>query len=249
MNKLYVIVGPTCSKKSSLASNLNKKYGFEIVNCDIYKAYQISDFWVNQIDQEKIKSNQYHLYSFLDPNKKMNVSIYQELARKKITNLLNKKHVVLVGGSTLYMNAILFNEYNFNYQGKLKRPLKFTNYFSQTIFISLNWKRKELYENINLRVDKFLTYNLDTPKLIYQKYRNTLLAKAIGYKEWFPYFEGLKKKEEVVEEIKQNTRNYAKRQLTWYRQQYQINQLFEITNRTIKKTFKLIESYIEDGND
>ena len=42
---------------------------------------------------------------------------------------------------------------------------------------------------------------------------------AIGYKEWFPFFEGKCSKEEVIEQIKKDTRHFAKRQLTWFRRE------------------------------
>ena len=79
--------------------------------------------------------------------------------------------------------------------------------------------RTQLYRRIDLRVDKMLDADLlDEAKLVYdhrQTYRTA--AQAIGYKEFFPYFEGTATLDACTEKLKQASRNYAKRQLTWFR--------------------------------
>ena len=79
--------------------------------------------------------------------------------------------------------------------------------------------RAQLYRRIDLRVDKMLDAGLlDEAKLVYdhrQTYRTA--AQAIGYKEFFPYFEGTAPLDACTEKLKQASRNYAKRQLTWFR--------------------------------
>ena len=237
---LIVIIGATCSKKSALASQIHSMLGYPIVNCDLYKAYQYTDIWVNQISNDKLKNPNYHLYQFIDPFTVMNAAIFQKIARKKITTLLLKSPVILLGGSGLYMNSIIFNEYKFHNVGKQKRPKNFTNYFPHTKIIGLKWDQQELYRNINQRVDKYMNNSLEIPKLIYFKYKGTALAKAIGYREWFDYFNNQKSITETLELIKKNTRNYAKRQLTWYRHQYQQTQWYPITNNSIKEVFQKI---------
>ena len=80
-------------------------------------------------------------------------------------------------------------------------------------------ERAQLYRRIDLRVDKMLDAGLlDEAKLVYdhrQIYRTA--AQAIGYKEFFPYFEGTAPLDACTEKLKQASRNYAKRQLTWFR--------------------------------
>ena len=80
-------------------------------------------------------------------------------------------------------------------------------------------ERAQLYRRIDLRVDKMLDAGLlDEAKLAYdhcQTYRTA--AQAIGYKEFFPYFEQTAPLEACTEKLKQASRNYAKRQLTWFR--------------------------------
>ena len=79
--------------------------------------------------------------------------------------------------------------------------------------------RAQLYHRIDRRVDKMLDASLlDEAKLVYdhrQTYRTA--AQAIGYKEFFSYFEGTAPLDACTEKLKQASRNYAKRQLTWFR--------------------------------
>ena len=79
--------------------------------------------------------------------------------------------------------------------------------------------RATLYRRIDLRVDKMLEAGiLPEAELVWQNretYRTA--AQAIGYKEFFPYFEGAASLEACTDKLKQVSRNYAKRQLTWFR--------------------------------
>lgn len=83
--------------------------------------------------------------------------------------------------------------------------------------IALNTKRSELYERINKRVDLMLEEGLiDEAKIVYDK-GEIQGSKAIGYKEFFAYFRGEETLEEAVEILKRNSRRYAKRQITWFK--------------------------------
>ena len=76
--------------------------------------------------------------------------------------------------------------------------------------------------------------------------RNAQSMKAIGYKEWFDYFEGLKSKEEIIEEIKKHSRNYAKRQYTWFNNQFDVHWYdvnLEDFDSTIHQVLKDIEEW------
>lgn len=84
----------------------------------------------------------------------------------------------------------------------------------------LNYKRDILYERINRRVDLMLKEGLEEEaKMVYnlKLEKNATCMQAIGYKEFFNYFEQKESFEEVVEKLKKNTRNYAKRQETWFK--------------------------------
>ena len=80
-------------------------------------------------------------------------------------------------------------------------------------------ERAQLYRRIDGRVDKMMEMGLlEEAKLVYDnRDRYKTAAQAIGYKEFFPYFEGESELAPCVEKLKQASRNYAKRQLTWFR--------------------------------
>lgn len=85
------------------------------------------------------------------------------------------------------------------------------------IKIALNTERELLYNRINQRVDIMLSEGLEAEVkgLLPHKQLNAL--QTVGYKELFDYFDGLTSFEKAIELVKQHTRNYAKRQLTWFR--------------------------------
>ncbi|MFM2156640.1 MAG: tRNA ((37)-N6)-dimethylallyltransferase MiaA [Bacteroidota bacterium] len=96
-----------------------------------------------------------------------------------------------------------------------KEPIK--KYPSINLCIDL--PREILYERINLRVDKMIENGLvrEVESLI--PYRNHSSLHTVGYSELFDFFDGNSTLEEAIELIKQHSRNYAKRQLTWFKNQ------------------------------
>ena len=88
---------------------------------------------------------------------------------------------------------------------------------------ALNWDREKLYERINKRVDIMIEQGLiEEVKNVYEKYNEFPTAmQGLGYKEVVEYLENKTTKEEMVEKIKQETRRYAKRQMTWFRKNKQ----------------------------
>ena len=84
--------------------------------------------------------------------------------------------------------------------------------------IGLDDERSLIYERINTRVDKMVELGLlEEAKWLYDNYPEAQSARGIGYKELFPYFSGKQTLDEALEKLKQNTRRFAKRQLTWFR--------------------------------
>jgi tRNA dimethylallyltransferase len=98
-----------------------------------------------------------------------------------------------------------------SYTGKLKKKRKFNS-----IVIGLNGEREKIYERINRRVDLMVEKGLldEAKKLYPNKELNAL--QTVGYKELFSFFEEKVTKDEAIQEIKKNTRRFAKRQLTWF---------------------------------
>ncbi len=86
------------------------------------------------------------------------------------------------------------------------------------LLICLDDERQKLYERINQRVDLMIEDGLlEEARWLFDKAPTSQASKGIGYKELFPYFEGQVSLEEAVDKLKQNTRRFAKRQLTWFR--------------------------------
>ncbi|WP_273127019.1 tRNA (adenosine(37)-N6)-dimethylallyltransferase MiaA [Bacillus weihaiensis] len=93
------------------------------------------------------------------------------------------------------------------------------------VVIGLTMDREVLYERINYRVDVMIEQGLllEAKKLYDSGLQNSQAAKAIGYKELFDYFAGKSSLEVAIEQLKQNSRRYAKRQLTWFRNKMEVN--------------------------
>lgn len=91
--------------------------------------------------------------------------------------------------------------------------------------MAVDWPREVLYERVNKRVDEQIEKGLlnELKTLLSEGYEEQLQAfSALGYKEYFPYLRGEKPLQDCKEELKQNTRNFAKRQLTWFRKEEDI---------------------------
>ena len=113
-------------------------------------------------------------------------------------------------------------------KGKTERP--FT-----PIKILINTDRQKLYDRINSRVDEMLQLGLlDEVKNLHD-YKHVNALKTVGYKELYAYLAGSYSFETAITKIKQHTRNYAKRQLTWFKNQdafmeFEPEQLDDITH-------------------
>jgi len=110
--------------------------------------------------------------------------------------------------------------------------------------------REELYQRINNRVDKMIEDGLvDEVKKFYDMdISGRVLNSAIGYKELYDYFDGKISYDEVVELIKRNSRRYAKRQYTFFNNQFNIR-WFCVDIDDFDKTIKEVSMYIENNKD
>lgn len=82
----------------------------------------------------------------------------------------------------------------------------------------IQWDRADLYSRINDRVEEMIHQGLEEEVRLLWPSSHETVHNTVGYKEWDMLFKGTSSKKEVIEKIKQNTRNYAKRQLTWMNQ-------------------------------
>ncbi len=137
-----------------------------------------------------------------------------------------------------------------NYYNENNEPLsskeKTDKLLYDTLFIGLTTNRANLYEKINKRVDKMIDEGLlEEAKKIYEtNIRTKAVLTPIGYKELFPYFENKQTLEEAIDKIKQKSRNYAKRQYTWFNHQLNIK-WFDVDYDNFENTIKEVYEYIE----
>lgn len=309
-HKVIVVSGPTASGKSSLALLIAKRYGAQIVNADsmqIYKEMQIGTAKPGEYDKKQIK---HHLFDIISVTDQYSAAQYVKQASACIDNLISKNiPVLLVGGTGLYIDSLLYN-YNFKqididlkyrnylyemaevnghkavydllkqtdpiaaqrlYPNDLKRVIRALEVFKATgssitsqqaksttpkynsIFIGIDYrKREKLYSRINARVDQMICDGLidEANQLLQSKIVLSQTAKvAIGYSEMFEYLNGQISLDKAVEQIKQRTRNYAKRQLTWFRKNKNINWYFpddyKNTNELFLSICKMLDNYFE----
>ena len=88
---------------------------------------------------------------------------------------------------------------------------------------ALLWDKQQLYNRINLRVEQMLSQGLVEEARRLYPYRRRNALNTVGYKELFEYFDGNINLMEAIEQIKLNTRHYAKRQMTWLRRDQEYN--------------------------
>ena len=117
-------------------------------------------------------------------------------------------------------------------------------------FIGLNLNRDFLYERINKRVDIMFEEGLlkEAKNLYDNKVYSKAILTGIGYKELYKYFDGEITLEEAKDLLKKNTRHYAKRQMTWFRNQMDIK-WFNLTNDNYNEVLNNCINYLENRGD
>ena len=133
--------------------------------------------------------------------KKLDLTYYQKVDLGNPHRLIRALEVCLASGLP----------YSF-FLGNKKTPDFFT-----TKKIVIQWERQTLYQRINQRVDQMVAAGLkeEARNLYPNKDENAL--QTVGYREWFSHFDGTTDQATTIEEIKKNTRRYAKRQTTWFK--------------------------------
>lgn len=158
-------------------------------------------------------------YQFLAPKRNSNEEAkYDNLSNEELYELL--KIYDFDASLKIHMNnrkRVLRAIELANTQEIKTRTLK-NEFLYDSLIIFLNDDRKALYERINNRVDKMINKGLiEEVKSFYPNKLGPTAVKAIGYKELYEYFDGKVSLDVAIENIKKNTRHYAKRQFTWYR--------------------------------
>lgn len=294
---IIAIVGPTASKKSSLAINIAKKFSAVIVNFDAYQMYRELTIGVNRPTEEEMNAVPHYFIanrSFLDGN---NIASFQREGRELLDKLINeKKNVVLVGGSGLYLRALLY-DYSFldidtskinlkqfddmddeqlhfylkkidsNSAEKIhphnrRRVLRAIAIYLASgrsksdiekeqkhdlvydcFIVGLNPPRQELYTRIEKRTDWMFDNGLllEAQSLMNEFPNDYFKIDALGYEEAFLYLKNEISLKEAKEIMNKKTKNYAKRQITFFKHQFDVNWC-----ETIDQAERLIEGKINE---
>ncbi|GGE45769.1 tRNA dimethylallyltransferase [Pullulanibacillus camelliae] len=111
---LIVIVGPTAVGKTKLSIELAKAFNGEIINGDAFQVYRGMDIGTAKITPEEMEGIPHHLLDIVDPGDTYTVSDFQRDARRQIQAIHQRgKLPILVGGTGLYINAVLYKNYTF----------------------------------------------------------------------------------------------------------------------------------------
>ena len=291
---IIAILGPTAVGKTALSIALAKKYNAEVINFDAMQVYVKLDIGTAKVTKEEMEGVPHHLLSNVSLDKNYSVYDYQKDARHLIDKLLKEnKNIILVGGTGLYLKAVLFDynftegttykEYNdltneeilnkiksYNVEelphvnnrkrlvrllNKLENNETITNngnnlLYKDTIFIGLTTDRNTLYDKINKRVDIMFNNGLleEVESLKDEFNTSKALNTAIGYKEFIPYFNHEKTLDEVKDDIKKNSRHYAKRQYTFFNHQFNLK-WFNTNYDDFNKTKIEVINYIDETNN
>lgn len=271
-----MIAGPTAVGKTNLSIQLAKHFSCPIISADSRQFYKEMSIGTAKPTEQEMQDVQHYFINNVSIHDNYNVGDYEKQVIEKLDELFKEhEYIILVGGSGLYINAVLngvdefeeipehirtelnkaysekgivylqeelkkrdeiyYNQVDLNNPQRLIRALEvcihsglpYSSFRTKpkkersfnAIHLLINTDRETLYERINQRVDEMMKKGLlEEVKALYP-YKHLNALNTVGYKELFTYFDGGCSLEEAVSQIKQNSRRYAKRQLTWFNNQ------------------------------
>lgn len=212
---IYVVLGPTGVGKTKLSIELAKKLGNSIIiNADSMQIYKELNIGTAKIKEEEKEGIPHYLFDIVSIKEEFNAYNFQKLGRE-ILDENKDKNIIIVGGTGLYIKALLY-DYTFDSSGDKDKKL----YDFKIIGLTRN--RDNLYKIIDKRVDEMFEKGLleEAKQLYDNNIKTRAVLTAIGYKELYKYFDGECTLKESIDKIKQNSRNYAKRQYTFFNNQF-----------------------------
>ncbi|MEO0570847.1 MAG: tRNA (adenosine(37)-N6)-dimethylallyltransferase MiaA [Bacteroidota bacterium] len=271
---LIALVGPTAIGKTNSSIILAKHFNTDVFSADSRQFFKEMHIGTAVPSPLELKTTAHHFIQHISIFDTYSVGDFEREARERLTTYFKSRDIgVLVGGSGLYMDALLYGlddfphvpteireELNGVLEKKgieaLQEQLKALDakYYSQVdlgnphrliraleicissgkpyssflgskkkardfkfVLVGLHAERAIIYDRINKRVDQMLENGLLEEARALYPHRHLNALNTVGYKELFNHFEGKISLEIAIEEIKKNTRRFAKRQLTWYR--------------------------------
>jgi len=274
MKYLITIVGPTAIGKTALSIQLAQHFKTEIISCDSRQFFKEMTIGTAVPELEEQAAAPHHFIQNKSIHDNYSVGHFEREALEKLEELFTKHSVVImVGGSGLYVDAVLngldyfptidpsvrealntrletegleslqqqlkeldtetynqiaienphrviralevcigSNKTYSSFKNKPKAPRNFT-----PIKIGLTADRPVIYDRINRRVDIMLNKGLLEEAKNLHPLKDLNALQTVGYRELFDYFDGNISLDFATEEIKKNSRRFAKRQMTWFK--------------------------------
>lgn len=221
--KIVVIVGMTASGKSAVAMKLAQERNGEIICADsrtIYKGMDIGTAKPSPTDRKAVR---HHLLDIITPDQKFTVADFQKQANAAIKDIASRgKLPIVVGGTGLYVDALIYN-YSFGGPKAGQRQALRPN----TLVLGTRLPDDTIKLRITERIEQMFARGLEAEvkQLAGQYGWQSFGLTAIGYREFQPFFKGDDKitTEEVKEQIKKATWQYARRQRTWFKRSTDIH--------------------------
>ena len=273
--RIVAVVGPTCTGKSELSILLAKEFGGVIINADSMQVYKHFDIGTAKPDLAMRRTVRHYLIDIVEPFDEFNAGLFSEKAACCIDEAWSEGMVpILVGGTGLYLKALLYGlfsapkdsrlreelgvEYSedplvfyeklkgvdpdyalrisfrdkvrvvramevFKTTGRPMSELSRAHGFRESRYdvlkIALNKERSELYARIDKRVDEMLEAGWveEVRQVLSLGYTEDAKPfSSIGYREILQHLKGFISHEDMIKDIKKQTRHYAKRQITWF---------------------------------
>ncbi len=134
-------------------------------------------------------------------------------------------------------------------QGWIPEKNDFSLMYPDVLFIGLTTDRETLYKKIDERFDRMLVPLIDEVKpYIINGIKSKALKTGIGYKEFYDFFDNRSTLQSVVDLCKKNSRNYAKRQYTWFENQMNVK-WFSVNYENFDQTIQEVVNYIEENRN
>ena len=166
---IIVIVGPTGIGKTKLSIELAKKYNAEIINADSVQIYKEVNIASAKIKPEEMENIPHHMLSIKSLKEKSTIYDFQKEGRAILDKLIKEnKNIIIVGGSGLYLKALL---YNYELEEEIENEYDYSSYTNEEL--------KKIADEINInncihvnnrkRLIRFITYYKKTGKIITEK--------------------------------------------------------------------------------
>ena len=230
-DKTVVILGPTASGKTGVSIEIAEELakfglGAEVVSADSRAIYRGMELGTAAPSLEEQAGVPHHGIGIVEPGERFTVADWKQFAEEKINEIRGRGNLpMVVGGTGLYIDALVYN-YQFTEEKKLDqsdRAEMCTNY----LLVGIDWESEELRARIAARADKLFVQELfeETRELVAKYNWNTQAMKSNIYQFAWAYLQGEISLEKAKELFIYDDWHLAKRQLTWFKRNKNINWL------------------------